>query len=427
MKNFNPKIAVIGLGYVGLPLALAFTKKYKVVGYDINNQRVEELQQHKDHTLEVTSHVLKNNKNILFSSKLKDIKRCDIYVIGVPTPVNENKQPDLSNLLDASKSIGSVLTKGDIVIYESTVYPGATEDHCVPILEKVSKLAFNKDFFVGYSPERINPGDKKHTIEEIMKVTSGSSPHAAKKIDFLYKSVINAGTYPVSSIKIAEAAKVIENTQRDVNIGLVNELATIFNKLNIDTSEVLAAAETKWNFIPFKPGLVGGHCIGVDPYYLTFKAQSIGYQPEIILAGRRINDGMGSYVAKELIKKMSQSSIDISKSSVLIMGITFKENCPDLRNTKVFDIADELWDYSVNVEFYDPWVNLNDLSHRAKIKKNFVKKILKTKKYSGVILAVAHQEFFDLSIKEIRSLCKKGGIIYDLKNILPIEQSDLRL
>ena len=426
MKNFHPRIAVIGLGYVGLPLALSFAKKYKVVGFDISDQRIQELLEFNDSTLEVTSSDLKNNKNIAFSNQLNDIQHCNIYVVGVPTPVDKNKQPDLSNLISASKSIGSVLSEGDIVIYESTVYPGATEEDCVPILERESKLSFNEDFFVGYSPERINPGDKLHTIEEIMKITSGSTPKTAKTVDFLYKSIIKAGTYPVSSIKVAEAAKVIENTQRDVNIGLINELATIFNKLNIDTNEVLAAAETKWNFIPFKPGLVGGHCIGVDPYYLTYKAQSIGYQPEMILAGRRINDGMSSYVAKELINKMLQSSINISNSSVLIMGVTFKENCPDIRNTKIFDIANELEDYSVNVNFYDPWVDLRSLPNSLAIKEKFVES-LDEKKYSGVILAVSHRQFFQLSSKQIRDLCVDGGIIYDLKNILPLDQSDLRL
>ena len=350
----NLKIAVIGLGYVGLPLAVEFSKKYNVIGYDINELRIKELHSGIDRTLELDKLELEAATNLNFTSDINEISECNIYIIGVPTPVTKNNEPDFTNLVSASRNIGKILKKDDIVIYESTVYPGATEEICVPELANNSNLTFNKDFYVGYSPERINPGDKSHRLIDITKVTSGSTSESAEFVDQLYGSIITAGTYKASSIKVAEAAKVIENTQRDVNIGLINELAIIFNKLSIDTEEVLKAAGTKWNFLPFSPGLVGGHCIGVDPYYLSYKSQSLGYQPEIILAGRRINDGMSKYVALQLVKKMTKKNISIQKSNILIMGVTFKEDCPDTRNTKVLNIVDELKDLGANVETYDP-------------------------------------------------------------------------
>ena len=420
----SSKIAIIGLGYVGLPLAVEFAKKYNVTGYDIDELRINELKSGFDRTLELEKLDLEEVPNLHYSNNLEDILECNIYIIGVPTPVDDNKKPDFSNLISASKLIGSVLNKGNIVVYESTVYPGATEEVCVPELEKKSGLIFNKDFCVGYSPERINPGDKLHRLTDIVKVTSGSTPESALIIDKLYGSIISAGTHRASSIKIAEAAKVIENTQRDVNIGLINELATIFQKLSIDTEEVLKAAETKWNFLPFRPGLVGGHCIGVDPYYLSYKSQSLGYEPEMILAGRRINDGMSQYIALELIKKMLKKDIEVKNSKVLIMGLTFKENCPDTRNTKVFDLINELMDSGIVVDTYDPWVKKDNLPDIYKV--NHLDS-LQNSKYSAVIFAVAHEEFRIMDIDDIKSLCNSNHIIYDLKYIFSSDISDIRL
>ncbi len=420
----NSKIAVIGLGYVGLPLAVEFSKKYNVIGFDINAMRIQELQSGIDRTLELETSELKKANNLKYTSDLIEISECTIFIIGVPTPVNENKEPDFTNLISASKNIGKVLKKNDIVIFESTVYPGATEEICVPELAKNSNLTFNKDFYVGYSPERINPGDKSHRLTDIIKVTSGSTPEAASLVDDLYSSIITAGTYKASSIKVAEAAKVIENNQRDVNIGLINELAIIFNKLSIDTEEVLKAAGTKWNFLPFNPGLVGGHCIGVDPYYLSYKSQSLGYEPEIILAGRRINDGMSKYVALELVKNMTKKNILIQESSVLIMGITFKEDCPDTRNTKVLNLIDELSDLGANVDTYDPWVSKDDLLENYQ--SGHIDD-LTNKKYDAVVLAVAHKKFKKMKPENIKALCKPNHIIYDLKYLFSSDVTDLRL
>ena len=420
----NSKIAVIGLGYVGLPLAVEFSKKFDVIGFDINVKRIQELQSGIDKTLELEASELKKASNLKYTSDLDEISKCTIYIIGVPTPVNENNEPNFTNLISASKNIGKVLKKNDIVIFESTVYPGATEEICVPELIKNSNLIFNKDFFVGYSPERINPGDKSHRLTDITKVTSGSTPEAATFVDDLYSSIITAGTYKASSIKVAEAAKVIENTQRDVNIGLINELAIIFNKLSIDTEEVLKAAGTKWNFLPFSPGLVGGHCIGVDPYYLSYKSQSLGYEPEIILAGRRINDGMSKYVALQLEKKMTKKNILIQDSNILIMGVTFKEDCPDTRNTKVLNLIDELKDLGANVETYDPWVNKDDLSNNYQL--GHMDNLI-DKKYDAVVFAVAHQIFKSMKYEDIKVLCKSNHIIYDLKYVFSSDVTDLRL
>ena len=420
----NSKIAVIGLGYVGLPLAVEFSKKYNVIGFDINAMRIQELQSGIDKTLELETSELKKASNLKYTSDLNEISDCTIYIIGVPTPVNENNEPDFTNLISASKNIGKVLKKNDIVIFESTVYPGATEEICVPELAKNSNLTFNKDFYVGYSPERINPGDKSHRLTDIIKVTSGSTQEAALLVDDLYSSIITAGTYKASSIKVAEAAKVIENTQRDVNIGLINELAIIFNKLSIDTEEVLKAAGTKWNFLPFNPGLVGGHCIGVDPYYLSYKSQSLGYEPEIILAGRRINDGMSKYVALQLVKNMTKKNILIQESSILIMGITFKEDCPDTRNTKVLNLVDELSDLGANVDTYDPWVSKDDLSENYQ---SCHLDDLTNKKYDAVVFAVAHQKFKKMKYEDIKALCKLNHIIYDLKYVFSSDVTDLRL
>lgn len=418
------KIAIIGLGYVGLPLAVEFGKKYPTLGFDINTARLAELQQGHDSTLEVEDEELAAASQLSFSASLNDLKVCNVFIVTVPTPINEHRQPDLTPLIKASETIGQVLKPNDVVIYESTVYPGATEEVCVPVLERVSGLAFNRDFFCGYSPERINPGDKEHRVTSILKVTSGSTPEVAETVDQLYRSIITAGTHKASSIKVAEAAKVIENTQRDVNIGLINELALIFNKLGIDTEEVLKAAGTKWNFLPFRPGLVGGHCIGVDPYYLTHKAQSVGYHPEIILAGRRLNDGMGAYVASQLVKAMLKKRIHVDGSRVLVMGLTFKENCPDIRNTRVVDIVDELQEYGVQVDCYDPWVNAGEAEHEYGIKPV---QQLQPGGYDAVILAVAHQQFAEMGNKQIRALGKPVHVLYDLKYILPAEASDLRL
>ncbi|MDA9866934.1 nucleotide sugar dehydrogenase [Gammaproteobacteria bacterium] len=418
------KLAVIGLGYVGLPLAVEFSKKYQVVGYDIDKSRIKELKNGIDRTQELNSDELLSATSLKFTSTIYDIADASVYIIGVPTPVNKNKEPDFDNLIAASNSVGKILKKNDVVIYESTVYPGATEEICVPELEKNSGLELNKDFYVGYSPERINPGDKLHKLTDIIKVTSGSSPESALFIDDLYSSIIIAGTHKASSIKVAEAAKVIENTQRDVNIGLINELAIIFQKMSIDTEEVLKAAGTKWNFLPFRPGLVGGHCIGVDPYYLSYKSQSLGYKPEMILAGRRINDGMSKYLAFELIKNMMKQGIEIVNSKILIMGITFKEDCPDTRNTKVFDLIDELSDAGVVLETYDPWVRAEDLP--VKYQSNHHKSII-SKDYDAVIFAVSHYQFTTLKINDIKLLCKPNHIICDLKYIFSLEETEMRL
>ena len=415
---------MIGLGYVGLPLAVEFGKKYTTIGFDINQSRIDQLKSGHDFTLEVSDEELTTAKKISYTADIEEIKSCNIYIVTVPTPINEYKQPDLTPLEKASTLLGKVIKQDDIVIYESTVYPGATEEVCVPILEQVSGLIFNKDFFIGYSPERINPGDKEHRVTNILKITSGSTEEIAEQVDQLYKSIITAGTHKASSIKVAEAAKVIENTQRDVNIALINELALIFNRLGIDTEEVLIAAGTKWNFLPFRPGLVGGHCIGVDPYYLTYKAQSIGYNPEIILSGRRINDDMGVYVVSRLIKLMLKKRMHVQSSDILIMGLTFKENCPDLRNTRVVDIVDELQMYGVNVHVYDPWVDPEQAESEYGIKPIAT---LEEGKFDAIILAVAHEQFKQMDIKQIRDLGKPDSVVYDLKYLFPAELTDERL
>ncbi|PCH95592.1 MAG: Vi polysaccharide biosynthesis UDP-N-acetylglucosamine C-6 dehydrogenase TviB [Gammaproteobacteria bacterium] len=418
------KIAIIGLGYVGLPLAVEFGKKYPTLGFDINAKRVGELKQGHDFTLEVSKDELADSKFISYSGDIDALKASNVYIITVPTPIDKHKQPDLTPLVKASQMLAKVMDKGDVVIYESTVYPGATEDVCIPQIEKNSTLVFNKDFFAGYSPERINPGDKEHRVTNILKVTSGSTAEIADFVDSLYGSIITAGTYKASSIQVAEAAKVIENTQRDLNIALINELAVIFNKLNIDTEEVLKAAGTKWNFLPFRPGLVGGHCIGVDPYYLTHKAQAIGYNPEVILAGRRINDGMGAYVVSQLIKTMIKRKIAVNGANVLVMGLTFKENCPDVRNTKIVDIVTELDEYEANVDVYDPWVNPSEAKHEYDI--DLIDKP-KIAHYDAVIFAVAHNEFKALSADDIKGLMKPDHVIYDLKYMLDPQLADIRL
>ena len=420
----NDKIALVGLGYVGLPLAVEFGKIISVVGFDVNRNRISELIRGVDSTLEITSKDLNESTYLSLTDNIDDIKDCNIYIITVPTPITSDKQPDLTPLEDASKMIGKVISKNDIVIYESTVYPGATEEVCVPILESQSRLKFNKDFYCGYSPERINPGDKHHRLADIIKITSGSTLEVANKVDSLYQTIITAGTHKASSIKIAEAAKVIENTQRDVNIALINELSIIFNKLNIDTEAVLKAAETKWNFISFRPGLVGGHCIGVDPYYLTYKSLSVGYKPEMILAGRQINDNMGLYVVNQVCDLMAMKKIDIGGSNVLIMGLTFKENCPDLRNTRIVDLILEFKKLNCNVDVYDPWVNKEIVSKElaASLVDN-----LTAGKYDAVILAVAHDIFKELSVDEIRALGKDDHILYDIKFALNANQVDGRL
>jgi UDP-N-acetyl-D-galactosamine dehydrogenase len=423
-NEVDHNIAIIGLGYVGLPLAVEFGKQYPTVGFDINEARLAQLQQGHDNTLEVDDAELAEATHLSYTSKLDDLRSCNIFIVTVPTPINEHKQPDLTPLLKASETIGQVLKKDDIVIYESTVYPGATEEDCVPVLERVSGLKFNRDFYCGYSPERINPGDKEHRVTTILKVTSGSTPEVAETVDQLYKSVITAGTHKAASIKVAEAAKVIENTQRDVNIGLINELALIFNKLDIDTEDVLKAAGTKWNFLPFRPGLVGGHCIGVDPYYLTHKAQSMGYHPEIILAGRRLNDGMGAYVASQLVKAMLKKRIHVEGARVLVMGLTFKENCPDLRNTRIVDIIAELKDYGAQVDVYDPWVNKAEAEAEYGISPIDQPD---ADSYDAMILAVAHREFATMGIEQIRNMGKSAHVLYDLKYVFPAGESDLRL
>lgn len=420
----HTQIAIIGLGYVGLPLAIEFGKKYPTVGFDINAKRILELTQGIDQTLEVSAAELSEAEFLSYSTAINEIRECNVYIVTVPTPINEYKQPDLTPLIKASALIGEVLKQGDVVVYESTVYPGATEEICVPLLEKHSGLKFNQQFYAGYSPERINPGDKEHRVTKILKVTSGSTPEAAEYIDLLYQSIISAGTHKASSIKVAEAAKVIENTQRDVNIALINELAILFNRLGIDTEEVLLAAGTKWNFLPFRPGLVGGHCIGVDPYYLTHKAQVVGYHPEVILSGRRINDNMGRYVVAQLIKALLKKRIHIQQADVLIMGFTFKENCPDLRNTRVIDIVKELQEYEVNAHIYDPWVKTEEARHEYGV--DMIAQP-EPKKYDAIILAVAHQQFKQMPIEQIKGYCKSNAVIYDLKYLFPAIQTDIRL
>jgi len=416
----NNKIAVIGLGYVGLPLARLFATKYPVTGFDINESRIKELQTGVDSTLEVENEVLQSvlidkpleTNGLYCSNKIDDIAHANIYVITVPTPVDKNNRPDLTPLKKSSETVGKVLKKGDIVIYESTVYPGATEEECIPVLESISGLKFNEDFYAGYSPERINPGDKLHTVEKILKVTSGSTPEIGKVVDELYSSVITAGTHLAPTIKVAEAAKVIENSQRDINIAFVNELAKIFNLMDIDTHAVLEAAGTKWNFLPFKPGLVGGHCIGVDPYYLAQRAQEFGYHPEIILAGRRLNDSMGGYVASEIIKLMVKKDLRIKGAKVLVLGITFKENCPDVRNTRAVDVIKQLMDYGTDVTVYDPWANPAEVEHEYGLS---ITKNLPDEKFDAVVLTVAHQKFLEM---ELRPLLKQDGVLYDVKGII---------
>jgi len=421
------KIAVIGLGYVGLPLARLFATKYPVVGFDINQARVNELNSGKDSTLEVEDNLLKEvlvsaplSQGLYCSTNLNDIRECNYYVVTVPTPVDKNNRPDLTPLYKSSETVGKVLKKGDIVIYESTVYPGVTEEECVPVLERVSGLKFNEDFFAGYSPERINPGDKEHTVEKILKVTAGSTPEVGEKVNNLYKSVITAGTHLAPTIRVAEAAKVIENSQRDINIAFVNELAKIFNCMGIDTHDVLEAAGTKWNFLPFKPGLVGGHCIGVDPYYLAQKAQEVGYHPEIILAGRRLNDSMGEYVASQVVKLMIKRGITINNSNLLMLGITFKENCPDVRNTKIVDVIAALKDYGINVTVCDPWANPAEVEHEYGLE---TVTELPSQKFDAIVLGVAHKEFKDLDFESART---GNSIIYDVKGILG-EKADGKL
>ena len=424
MKAKDTKIAVIGLGYVGLPLAVEFGKRYLTIGFDVNRSRIDDLISGNDSTLEVDTAALESATHLSYTTDVNKLKTCNIYIVTVPTPIDIYKRPDLSPLKKASETVGKVLSKDDIVIYESTVYPGATEEVCVPILEKYSGLIFNKNFYCGYSPERINPGDKEHRVTTIKKVTSGSTPEIADKVDALYLSIITAGTHKASSIKVAEAAKVIENTQRDINIALINELALIFRKLGIDTKEVLKAAGTKWNFLPFRPGLVGGHCIGVDPYYLTHKAMEVGYYPEIILAGRKLNDSMGKYVANEIINLMTKKRIQVVDSNILVMGLTFKEDCPDIRNTRVVDVVQELSGFHCNIDVYDPWIDKEE-----SIREFGITPVEQPEpgKYDAVIIAVAHHQFKSMGITAIRALGKKNHVIYDIKYILPSEKVDGRL
>ena len=417
----NVKLCIIGLGYVGLPLAVEFGKIYPTIGFDLNINRINELDSGTDSTLEVPDAELKEVEQLKFTTDINTITDCNVFIVAVPTPIDAAKRPDFKPLEGASRTVARALKKGDVVVYESTVYPGATEEICVPLLEKGSGLKYNQDFFCGYSPERINPGDQLHRLPTIVKITSGSTPETALFVDELYKSIITAGTFLASSIKVAEAAKVIENTQRDVNIALINELALIFDKLDINTHEVLAAAGTKWNFLPFQPGLVGGHCIGVDPYYLTHKAQEVGYHPKMILAGRRLNDHMGHYIASTVIKKMVKKGIDTANSRILVMGLTFKENCPDLRNTRVTDIIDEFSEYGIAVDVYDPWVNSDEAFREYAIRPV---EDLQEGTYGGIVLAVAHQEFAEMSITQLRSLCKDKSVIYDVKSLLPPDQVD---
>ena len=410
------RIGIVGLGYVGLPLAVEFGKHFDTVGFDVKAARIAELRAGEDSTLETSSQELAAAHRLSFTTDLKDLKACRVYIVTVPTPIDEYKRPDLSPLIGASTSVGKVLKKGDVVIYESTVYPGCSEEVCVPILERESGLKFNRQFFIGYSPERINPGDKEHRLTTIKKVTSGSTPAAAEFVDALYRCIITAGTHRASSIKVAEAAKVIENTQRDVNIALINELALIFARLGIDTEEVLQAAGSKWNFLPFRPGLVGGHCIGVDPYYLTHKAQEIGYHPEMILAGRRLNDNMPIYVAGEIIKLMTRKRIHVKDARILVLGITFKENCPDIRNSKVIDVIRELGKYGATIDVYDPWADAEDCKHEYGIK---LTRTLNKSAYDAAVVAVAHREFKQLGADAIRKLCRRNHVIYDIKHVFP--------
>ena len=425
MININKlKIAVIGLGYVGLPLAVEFGKHHSVVGFDINTSRIAALMAGADHTLEVSDEELALAIHLSYSSDIQTLKDCNFFIVTVPTPIDSSKQPDLRPLIKASEAIASLLKKDDIVVYESTVYPGATEEVCIPVLENISGLVFNEDFYAGYSPERINPGDKEHRVTNILKITSGSNSEVADFVDKVYNLIITVGTHKAPSIKVAEAAKVIENTQRDVNIALINELAVIFNKMGIDTEAVLTAAGTKWNFLPFRPGLVGGHCIGVDPYYLTHKAQAIGYNPEIILAGRRLNDSMGEYVVTQLVKTMIKRRIQVESAKVLILGLSFKENCPDVRNTKVINIVHELQEYNIAVDVYDPWVNTADAEREYSITP-ISQPLLN--QYDGVILAVAHEQFIKMGIDRIRALGKENHVLYDLKYVFNKEDTDIRL
>ena len=419
------KIGVIGLGYVGLPLAIELGKQQSTIGYDICSERVAELRAGRDSTLEVTPEELRQAIHITYTDQLDGLAECNVYIVTVPTPIDNFKRPNLAPLENASRALGSVIGKGDVVIYESTVYPGATEEVCIPLIESVSGLTYNKDFFAGYSPERINPGDKEHRVTNILKVTSGSTPEVADFVDALYRKVITAGTHKASSIRVAEAAKVIENTQRDVNIALINELTLIFDRLGIDTEEVLQAAGTKWNFLPFRPGLVGGHCIGVDPYYLTHKAQEIGYHPDMILAGRRVNDGMGAYVAQRTVKLMTQRKIHVSGSKVLVMGLAFKEDCPDLRNTRVVDIIDEFNSYNANVEVFDPWVDPDEAKQEYGIAVQTTPP--EENRYDAIILAVGHHQFREMGADRIRSLGKEQCVLFDVKYLLPKEKVDIRL
>lgn len=420
----HPRIGVVGLGYVGLPLAVEFGHVHPTLGFDINEARVAALRRGRDSTLEVTSAELKAAAKLAYSSDPKELKRCNFFVITVPTPIDQYKRPDLTPLESASETVGKVMIKGSIVVYESTVYPGCTEEICVPILERASGLRFNVDFFVGYSPERINPGDKQHRLTTIVKITSGSTPEVAERVDDVYRSIIKAGTHRASSIRVAEAAKVIENTQRDVNIALINELALIFKRLGIDTEEVLKAAGTKWNFLPFRPGLVGGHCIGVDPYYLTHKAQEIGYHPEMILAGRRINDNMGLYVAGEIVKLLSDNRLPVKGARVLVLGLTFKENCPDLRNSKVVDVIRELDRYGARVDVYDPWVTAKDARHEYGL--DLVAKP-RPGTYDAIVIAVAHDAFRTMGLPAIKRLAKRRHVVYDIKHLFPASRTDARL
>lgn len=424
MNLSNLKLAIIGLGYVGLPLAVEFGKKRVVVGFDINQKRIDELKVGHDFTLETDPEDLQAATHLRFSTQLEDLCECNCYIVTVPTPIDDHKNPDLTPLIKATETVGKVLKAGDIVIYESTVYPGCTEEDCVPVLERFSGLKFNQDFFCGYSPERINPGDKEHRVTTIKKVTSGSTPAVADLVDALYNQIITAGTFRAPSIKVAEAAKVIENTQRDLNIALVNELALIFNKMGIDTEAVLQAAGSKWNFLPFRPGLVGGHCIGVDPYYLTHKAESLGYHPQIILAGRRLNDSMGAYVTTQLVKAMTKRRLQVDGARILIMGLTFKENCPDLRNTRVVDIVKELNEYHVRADVFDPWVNTAEAEHEYGITPLQQPEL---GAYDAIIIAVAHHQFKAMGAAAIRALGKPEHVLYDLKYLLSADESDLRL
>lgn len=421
----NRTLAIIGLGYVGLPLAVEFGKRRAVIGFDINPKRVTELQSGEDHTLECSRSELKEAKQLRYSSESDDLKEAEVFIVTVPTPVDQANRPDMTPLVKASNTVGKALKKGDVVIYESTVYPGATEEVCVPVLEKVSGLTFNVDFFCGYSPERINPGDKEHRLPSIRKVTSGSTPEVADAVNALYAQIITAGTHKASSIKVAEAAKVIENTQRDVNIALMNELSLIFHRLGIDTLEVLQAAGTKWNFMPFRPGLVGGHCIGVDPYYLTHKAQEVGYHPEVILAGRRINDNMARHVADETVKLMLRKGLPVFGSKVLVLGLTFKENCPDVRNTKVVDIVRTLQRYNTDVDVYDPWISVDEAEHEYGLQ--CLREVPAAGKYAAIVLAVGHKQFVELGVEGVKAFGQPGAVVFDVKSILPMGVADGRL